>query len=92
MLSIDDAGQIRTDAPEGTRFLVLRDNHSATTPKDLDTCVIRTHAPEGNALAGHRVNHSAKAPAMIIDGVLQPSRDGITKRKSYIHPHRDPDR
>ena len=28
----DDVGQIRTDAPEGTRFLVLRDNHSATTP------------------------------------------------------------
>ena len=27
-----DVGQIRTDAPEGTRFLVLRDNHSATTP------------------------------------------------------------
>ena len=26
-------GQIRTDAPEGTRFLVLRDNHSATTPR-----------------------------------------------------------
>jgi hypothetical protein len=23
-----DVGQIRTDAPEGTRFLVLRDNHS----------------------------------------------------------------
>jgi hypothetical protein len=22
-----DVGQIRTDAPEGTRFLVLRDNH-----------------------------------------------------------------
>ena len=30
----DDVGQIRTDAPEGTRFLVLRDNHSATTPPD----------------------------------------------------------
>ena len=29
-----DVGQIRTDAPEGTRFLVLRDNHSATTPID----------------------------------------------------------
>ena len=29
----DDVGQIRTDAPEGTRFLVLRDNHSATTPE-----------------------------------------------------------
>ncbi|KAF2013457.1 hypothetical protein BU24DRAFT_424471 [Aaosphaeria arxii CBS 175.79] len=28
-----DVGQIRTDAPEGTRFLVLRDNHSATTPR-----------------------------------------------------------
>ena len=27
-----DVGLIRTDAPEGTRFLVLRDNHSATTP------------------------------------------------------------
>jgi hypothetical protein len=27
-----DIGQIRTDAPEGTRFLVLRDNHSATMP------------------------------------------------------------
>jgi hypothetical protein len=25
-------GQIRTDAPKGTRFQVLRDNHSATTP------------------------------------------------------------
>ena len=30
--TLDDAGLIRTDAPEGTRFLVLRDNHSATTP------------------------------------------------------------
>ena len=30
----DDVGQIRTDAPEGTRFLVLRDNHSATTPRN----------------------------------------------------------
>src|SRR5687768_6885344 len=29
-----DVGQIRTDALEGTRFLVLRDNHSATTPDD----------------------------------------------------------
>ena len=29
----DDVGRIRTYAPEGTRFLVLRDNHSATTPK-----------------------------------------------------------
>lgn len=28
----DDADQIRTGAPEGTRFLVLRDNHSATAP------------------------------------------------------------
>jgi hypothetical protein len=28
----DDVGRIRTYAPEGTRFLVLRDNHSATTP------------------------------------------------------------
>src|SRR5690242_2874797 len=28
-----DVGRIRTYAPEGTRFLVLRDNHSATTPK-----------------------------------------------------------
>jgi hypothetical protein len=27
-----DVGRIRTYAPEGTRFLVLRDNHSATTP------------------------------------------------------------
>ena len=36
----DDVGQIRTDAPEGTRFLVLRDNHSATTPRLLlsSTC------------------------------------------------------
>jgi hypothetical protein len=30
-LSITDVGQIRTDAPKGTRFQVLRDNHSATT-------------------------------------------------------------
>jgi hypothetical protein len=30
-----DIGQIRTDAPEGTRFLVLRDNHSATMPFDV---------------------------------------------------------
>ena len=29
-----DVGRIRTYAPEGTRFLVLRDNHSATTPED----------------------------------------------------------
>jgi hypothetical protein len=28
-----DVGRIRTYAPEGTRFLVLRDNHSATTPE-----------------------------------------------------------
>jgi hypothetical protein len=31
----DDVGRIRTCAPEGTRFLVLRDNHSATTPMDV---------------------------------------------------------
>jgi hypothetical protein len=30
---IRDVGRIRTYAPEGTRFLVLRDNHSATTPE-----------------------------------------------------------
>ena len=29
----NDVGRIRTYAPEGTRFLVLRDNHSATTPE-----------------------------------------------------------
>lgn len=34
-VKVYDVGQIRTDAPEGTRFLVLRDNHSATTPDDL---------------------------------------------------------
>jgi hypothetical protein len=28
----DDVGRIRTCAPEGTSFLGLRDNHSATTP------------------------------------------------------------
>ena len=33
----NDIGQIRTDAPEGTRFLVLRDNHSATMPEDRRT-------------------------------------------------------
>ena len=31
-----DVGLIRTDAPEGIRFLVLRDNHSATTPGDVN--------------------------------------------------------
>ncbi|KAF2651006.1 hypothetical protein K491DRAFT_110764 [Lophiostoma macrostomum CBS 122681] len=30
-----DVGQIRTDAPKGTRFQVLRDNHSATTPSSI---------------------------------------------------------
>ncbi|KAK7181209.1 uncharacterized protein CC84DRAFT_64935 [Paraphaeosphaeria sporulosa] len=31
-MKVIDVGQIRTDDPKGTRFQVLRDNHSATTP------------------------------------------------------------
>jgi hypothetical protein len=33
----NDVGRIRTCAPEGTSFLGLRDNHSATTP---DGCLL----------------------------------------------------
>ena len=54
--------------------------------------MIRTHASEEIALAGQRVNHSAKAPSMIGDDTLQPSRDGLSKRKNYLHLHCDPDR
>ena len=55
-----DVGRIRTYAPEGTRFLVLRDNHSATTP--LVNSMKRTGTKQVLTLA---TNITADLPTLI---------------------------